>query len=121
MLLDWLESMGYRRIYPEAENFSREELPFSGNQLREIGQRIAILKTEASRKKRSAEPVFLDNVDLMNLLHISPRTSRLWREQGRLSYSRVGRKIFYRLEDIERMIDSCRVVGSRKSGVRSPK
>src|SRR5690554_6805099 len=93
LLLGWLESMGFRRIFPDTtEPISNADLPFSQNQLREIGKRIELLKTRASHSHNTPEPIYLDNVDLMKLLHISPRTSRLWRAKGMLRFSKVGRK-----------------------------
>ncbi len=106
LLHDWLESIGYRRYYPEsAESPAEEFLSFSGNQLREIDRRISHLKEKAAHSPKPSKPILLDNVDLMRLLHISSRTSRLWREKGRIKFSRVGRKLFFRLEDVEEMLE----------------
>ena len=110
LLHDWLETIGYRRIFPDtAQTPSDDALPFSGNQLREIDLRITHLKNKASLSSKPADPILLDNVDLMKLLHISSRTSRLWREKAWIRYSRVGRKIYFRLEDVEQMIERGRV------------
>ncbi|SKB64762.1 Helix-turn-helix domain-containing protein [Soonwooa buanensis] len=36
------------------------------------------------------------------MLKISPRTAQTWRDEGKISFSQVGNKIYYKLSDIER-------------------
>jgi hypothetical protein len=47
---------------------------------------------------------WLDNQDVMHLLHISPRTLQTLRSNGTLPYSRIGNKIYYRRQDIEKIL-----------------
>ncbi len=55
-----------------------------------------------------AEQAFLedwiDNQDVMQALHISPRTLQTLRSNGTLPYTRIGRKLYYRRQDIERLL-----------------
>ena len=46
----------------------------------------------------------LDGQDIMQLLHISPRTLQTLRSNGTIPYTRIGRKIYYLREDIERIL-----------------
>lgn len=46
----------------------------------------------------------LDNAGVLKALCISERTAKLWRRNGLLPYSKVGRKIYYLIADIEDMI-----------------
>lgn len=48
---------------------------------------------------------WLDNQDVMQLLHISPRTLQTLRTNGILPYSRIGNKLYYRKQDIERILN----------------
>lgn len=111
LLLDWLEALGYRReTAPKAPSpLPEEDLHFSEKRLREIQQRLAKFKVANLRTRREPGELCIDNVELMALLHISPRTSRSWREKGYISYSRVGRKIYFRLSEVEAMLDSYQV------------
>ena len=43
----------------------------------------------------------LDGQDIMQLLHISPRTLQTLRSNGTIPHTRLGRKIYYRRQDIE--------------------
>lgn len=46
----------------------------------------------------------LDGQDIMQMLHVSPRTLQTLRSNGTVPYTRIGRKIYYLREDIERIL-----------------
>jgi len=69
-----------------------------------------VAKIEALNKKfeaRQKEPseTWIDNQELMVLLKISKRTSQTYRDTGIISFSQVGNKIYYRLSDIEFLLN----------------
>jgi uncharacterized membrane protein len=39
-------------------------------------------------------------------MNISKRTAQTWRDEGIISFSQVGRKIYYRMSDVQRLLDS---------------
>ena len=47
---------------------------------------------------------WLDNQDVMQALHISPRTLQTLRTNGILPFSRIGNKIYYRKQDILKIL-----------------
>ena len=47
---------------------------------------------------------WLDNQDVMQALHISPRTLQTLRSNGTLPYSRIGSKIYYFRRDILKIL-----------------
>lgn len=47
---------------------------------------------------------WLDNKTVCELLHISPRTLQSYRDNRTLPYSQIGRKCYYKAEDIEELI-----------------
>ena len=47
---------------------------------------------------------WLDNQDVMQALHISPRTLQTLRSNGILPFSRIGNKLFYRRQDIIKIL-----------------
>jgi len=47
---------------------------------------------------------WMDNQDVMQTLHISPRTLQTLRSNGTLPFSRIGNKLYYRRQDIERIL-----------------
>jgi hypothetical protein len=61
-----------------------------------------LLESNAKQPKE----VWLDNDELIKLLKISKRLAQTYRDEGRIAFSQIGNKIFYRLSDIERMLMS---------------
>ena len=50
------------------------------------------------------EKEWLDSNDVCRLLCISPRTLQTLRDNGTLAYSQIGHKIFYKPEDVLRIV-----------------
>ena len=46
----------------------------------------------------------LDSQDIMQLLHISPRTLQTLRSNRTLPFTRIGNKIYYHKQDIENLL-----------------
>ena len=46
--------------------------------------------------------VFLDNEEFIKTMKISRRTAQTWRDEGKISFSQVGNKIYYKLSDVEK-------------------
>lgn len=47
---------------------------------------------------------WLDNYKVMTLLGISYRTLQTLRSNGMLPYSKIGRKVYYRREDVQKIL-----------------
>ena len=47
---------------------------------------------------------WLDNQDVCQILNISPRTLQTLRQNGTLAYSQIEHKIYYKPEDVERIL-----------------
>ena len=47
---------------------------------------------------------WLDNLDVCQILNISPRTLQTLRQNGTLAYSQIEHKVYYKPEDVERII-----------------
>ena len=47
---------------------------------------------------------WMDNQDVCQQLRISPRTLQTLRDNGTLAYSQIVRKMFYRAEDVRRIV-----------------
>ena len=48
---------------------------------------------------------WIDNQDVMQLLHISLRTLQKFRTNGTLPYTKVNGKIYYRRQDVEALLN----------------
>lgn len=55
-----------------------------------------------SNERRMAK--WLDNQDVCVILGISLRTLQTYRDNGTLPYSQIGRKMFYKPDDVEQII-----------------
>ena len=49
---------------------------------------------------------WLDNQDVCDTLGISKRTLQTYREKGLLPFSRIKHKLFYKPEDVEKLLQS---------------
>jgi 3-methyladenine DNA glycosylase Tag len=47
---------------------------------------------------------FVDNQQFLQLMQVSKQTAQTWRDEGKISFSQVGAKIYYKLSDIETML-----------------
>ncbi len=59
-----------------------------------------------SKKAVAQTPLedWLDNYDVMGMLRVSFRTLQTLRTAGLIPYSRFGRKVYYRREDIQKLL-----------------
>lgn len=48
---------------------------------------------------------WLDNQDVCQILNISKRTLQTYRDNGMLAYSQINHKVFYKPEDVEKVIN----------------
>lgn len=58
------------------------------------------------RQEDSGLKKWLDNQDVCEVLSISERTLQTYRDKGLLPFSCIRHKIFYKPEDIERLLQS---------------
>ena len=49
---------------------------------------------------------WLDNQDVCQILNISKRTLQTYRDNGTLPFSQINHKMFYRADDVERVINN---------------
>ena len=58
----------------------------------------------ASKANKFERGDWLDNQDVCQMLNISPRTLQTLRDNGTLAYSQINRKVYYKPEDVERIL-----------------
>lgn len=79
-----------------------------------IMQRMDEMNAALSKTQKNPEDTFLDNQEFIQLMNISKRTAQAWRDEGTISFSQVGSKIYYRMKDIQKLLDSNQHVAFRK-------
>lgn len=57
-----------------------------------------------SKREERRPGRWMDNQEVCQQLRISPRTLQTLRDNGTLAYSQIGHKIFYKPEDVRRIV-----------------
>ncbi len=71
----------------------------------EFAKRIESLYSTHTQKVEN----WLDSQEVCLLLGFSKRTLQYYRSSGRLAYSQIGSKIYYKSTDIEKIISNCEI------------
>lgn len=80
---------------------------FSEDEVQEIKKRLDKISFELKNKQRTEpDQIWYDNQEFLQLMNISKRTAQTWRDEGIISYSQVGSKIYYRMSDVQKLLDS---------------
>lgn len=74
----------------------------------------AYLQTIRKSKVELFSESWIDGQDVMQALHISKRTLQTFRDSGILHYSRINGKFYYKVEDIEALLES-KYTGQQKT------
>ncbi len=63
--------------------------------------------------KSKAEPFddWLDNQDVCQLINLTPRSLQSYRDRGKIAFSMIDRKVYYKRPDVQKFIDSRTVKG----------
>jgi hypothetical protein len=74
--------------------------------LKSIEQRLEDLKKlVAKRQSEYTSDMFIDNDDFQRLFKISPGTANNWREQGLIAFSQINNKIYYKMSDVNKLLN----------------
>lgn len=79
-----------------------EAIILSKDQFEELVAKMNEVLEKLNSKTTPKQEVFLDNEELIAMLKISRRTAQTWRDEGKISFSQVGNKIYYKLSDVEK-------------------
>ena len=62
---------------------------------------------EALNKPVKDKPIdFIDNAQFMEIMGISQKTAQTWRDTGVVSFSQIGNKIYYRISDLQKLLEN---------------
>ena len=71
------------------------------SRLGQFAKRMDSINHQHSSRRMSN---WMDNQDVCQALKISPRALQTLRDSGRLPHSKINNRIYYRPEDVERLI-----------------
>ena len=71
----------------------------------EVIKRLDKIQSEVSNKQKSPVDTFIDNQEFIQIMNVSKRTAQSWRDDGIISFSQIGSKIYYRMSDVQSLLD----------------
>jgi len=81
-----------------------EAIILTKEQYNELVNRLDTISQQLNSKVSPKKETFLDNQEFLLLLKISKRTAQTWRDEGKISFSQVVNKIYYKLSDVEKLM-----------------
>ena len=81
-----------------------EVVTIQSQAFQELVGKLEAINQRLTQKEKEPKDKWLDNQELMLLLKISKRTAQHYRDTGLISFSQVGNKIYYKLSDVEKLL-----------------
>lgn len=81
-----------------------EAFILSKEQFNALATSIEEIKVKLDKQNKNPEEIFIDNQEFLLMMKISKRTAQTWRDEGKISFSQVGNKIYYKLSDVEELL-----------------
>ncbi len=72
----------------------------------ELAKKLDAINERLGKKEYEPKEKWLDNQEFMQVLRISKRTAQHYRDSGLIAFSQIGGKVYYRLTDIEELLNS---------------
>jgi len=72
----------------------------------QLVSKIEAIQSSLESNQKKSEDSFLDNQEFIQLLNISKRTAQSWRDEGKISFSQIGSKIYYKMSDVQKLLDA---------------
>lgn len=70
-------------------------------EIKDLKARIELIRTTKSEYLKNT---WIDNQDVMQMLHISQRTLQTLRSNGTIPFSKIQGKFYYKVADIEQLL-----------------
>jgi hypothetical protein len=83
-----------------------EAIILSSEQFLEISKQLKEISSTLEFKSKEPSEKFIDNQEFIMLMKISKRTAQIWRDEGKISFSQIGAKIYYKLSDVETLLNN---------------
>ena len=82
-----------------------EAVILTKEQYNNLVSRLDKLNSTLESNQKPSQETFLDNQEFIQLMNISKRTAQTWRDEGKVSFSQIGSKIYYKMKDVEALLD----------------
>ena len=107
--------MDYRQYFEQfVEDFRKEfdqkqlyeqKIDELNAQHEELIKKLEGLINRLYQNENKTNSFFLDNSQFIKLMGISQKTAQTWRDTGVVSFSQIGNKIYYRISDIQQLLN----------------
>lgn len=107
--------MDYRQYFEQfVEDFRKEfdqkqlyeqKIDKLNAQHEELIKKLEGLINRLYQNENKTNSFFLDNSQFIKLMGISQKTAQTWRDTGVVSFSQIGNKIYYRISDIQQLLN----------------
>ena len=81
-----------------------EVITIQSEAFQELVKKMDEIQNKLTAKDKEPKEVWLDNQEFIQLMKISKRTAQHYRDTGLISFSQVGSKIYYRMNDVEELL-----------------
>jgi hypothetical protein len=81
-----------------------EVITLQSEAFHEIMKKMEDIQRQLKAKEKEPKDIWIDNTDLAKMLKVTKRTIQNYRDNGIISFSQVGSKLYYRLSDVEDML-----------------
>lgn len=71
----------------------------------EIIRRLDALNSHLLKLNSPNNKHYISNSEFLTRMNISKRTAQSWRDEGKISFSQIGNKIYYLLSDVEELME----------------
>lgn len=82
---------------------------FTKEQHDEVIKRLDLLNENLKKQQQPSNSKYISNEEFLVYMKISKRTAQTWRDQGKISFSQIGHKIYYLLSDVEELLQHHRI------------
>lgn len=90
-----------------------EVITIDSKAYQDLINRLDKLSAEILEKQNGMSKKFIDNQEFLLLMNISKRTAQNWRDNQIIAFSQVGHKIYYKLSDVEELINRYKITASK--------
>ena len=73
-------------------------------QFSELTTRLDTLQNLLSTQPDTSKKSIMDNDEFLKFMSVSKRTAQSWRDEGKISFSQVGNKIYYKMSDVDKLL-----------------
>lgn len=74
-------------------------------QFEEFAKSLKAIEEKVNEITPADKEKFVDNQEFINLMKISKRTAQSWRDENVIAFSQIGNKIYYKIGDIEALLE----------------